>query len=56
MGRVYRMVGCHRDGDAVYLLMDQYDYLQTRAQEFEALLLHDTCTPSERCGPNSLIV
>ncbi len=40
MGRVYRMVGCHRDSDAVYLLMDQYDYLQTRTQEFETLYEH----------------
>ena len=29
MGRVYKMVGCHRDSDAVYMLMDEYDYMQT---------------------------
>jgi hypothetical protein len=28
MSRVYRMVSCHRDSDAIFLLMDQYDYLQ----------------------------
>ena len=40
MGRVYRMVSCHRDSDAVYMLMDQYDYLQISTQEFEALYQH----------------
>lgn len=40
MGRVYKMVGCHRDSDAVYLLMDEYDYLQTPTKEFEALFRH----------------
>jgi hypothetical protein len=40
MSRVYRMASCHRDSDAVQLLMDQYDYLQTRTQEFEALYEH----------------
>lgn len=47
MGRVYRMVSCHRDSDAVYLLMDQYDYLQTRTSEFEALYVH-----VEQWGPS----
>jgi len=40
MGRVYRMVGCHRDSDAVNMLMDEYDYLQTHTHEFEALFKH----------------
>ena len=40
MGSVYRMVSCHRDGDAIYLLMNEYDYLQTPTQEFEALYKH----------------
>ena len=40
MGRVYRMVGCHRDSDAVCMLMEAYDYLQTRTQEFEKLYQH----------------
>ena len=40
MGRVYRMVGCHRDSDAVCMLMGEYDYLQTTTQEFEALYKH----------------
>lgn len=40
MGRVYRMVGCHRDSDAVCMLMEQYDYLQTRMPELEKLYRH----------------
>ncbi len=40
MGRVYKMVGCHRDSDAVHMLMDEYDYLQTRTPEFEVLYKH----------------
>jgi hypothetical protein len=40
MGSVYRMVGCHRDSDAIYLLMNEYDHLQTPTQEFEALYEH----------------
>ena len=51
MGRVYRMVSCHRDSDAVYLLMDQYDYLQTRRQEFEALYEH-----VEQWGPSRTLL
>ncbi len=51
MGRVYRMVGCHRDSDAVCLLMDQYDYLQTRTQEFEALYQH-----AEQWGPSRTLL
>ena len=51
MGRVYRMVSCHRDSDAVYLLMDQYDYLQTRTQEFEALYKH-----VEQWGPSRTLL
>jgi len=40
MGRVYRMVSCHRDSDAIQMLIDEFDYLQTRTQEFEALYKH----------------
>ncbi|MDH3221398.1 MAG: hypothetical protein OEO19_17850 [Gammaproteobacteria bacterium] len=51
MGRVYRMVGCHRDSDAIYMLMDRYDYLQTRAQELEALYRH-----VEQWGPSRTLL
>jgi hypothetical protein len=51
MGRVYRMVGCHRDSDAIYLLMDQFDYLQTRVQEFETLYKH-----VEQWGPSRTLL
>ncbi|MCP4283578.1 MAG: hypothetical protein GY792_03875 [Gammaproteobacteria bacterium] len=51
MGRVYRMVGCHRDSDAVYMLMDQYDYLQTRTDEFETLYQH-----VEQWGPSRTLL
>ena len=51
MGRVYRMVGVHRDSDAIYLLMDQYDYLQTRTQELEALYQH-----VEQWGPSRTLL
>jgi len=51
MGRVYRMVGCHRDSDAVYMLMDEYDYLQTQTQEFEALYQH-----VEQWGPSRTLL
>jgi hypothetical protein len=51
MGRVYRMVGCHRNSDAIYLLMDQYDYLQTQTQEFEALYEH-----VEQWGPSRTLL
>lgn len=40
MRSVYRMVSSHRNGDAIYLLVDAYDYLQTRTQEFERLFEH----------------
>ena len=40
MARVYKMVSVHRDSDAIWLLMNEYDYLQTRTQEFEALYRH----------------
>ena len=51
MGRVYKMVGVHRDSDAVNLLMDEYDYLQTRTQEFEALYKH-----VEQWGPSRTLL
>jgi len=51
MGRVYRMVGCHRDSDAIYMLMDQYDYLQIQTQEFEALYKH-----VEQWGPSRTLL
>ena len=51
MGRVYRMVGVHRDSDAVYLLMDEYDYLQTSLAEFEALYKH-----VEQWGPSRTLL
>jgi hypothetical protein len=37
MRSVYRMVSCHRNGDAIFLLMDAYDYLQTPTHEIEKL-------------------
>lgn len=40
MARVYKMVSVHRDSDATCLLMNEYDYLQTRVQEFEVLYRH----------------
>ncbi|MDH3762958.1 MAG: hypothetical protein OEU50_18425 [Gammaproteobacteria bacterium] len=51
MGRVYKMVGVHRDSDAVYLLMDEYDYLQTSIAEFEALYKH-----VEQWGPSRTLL
>lgn len=51
MGRVYRMVGCHRDSDAIYMLMDEYDYLQTPMNEFEALFKH-----VEQWGPSRTLL
>jgi hypothetical protein len=51
MGRVYKMVGVHRDSDAVYLLMDEYDYLQTSLAEFEALYKH-----VEQWGPSRTLL
>lgn len=51
MGRVYRMVSCHRDSDAVYMLMSEYDYLQTPTQEFETLYKH-----VEQWGPSRTLL
>jgi hypothetical protein len=51
MGRIYRMVGCHRDSDAVNMLIDEYDYLQTETQEFEALYQH-----VEQWGPSRTLL
>jgi len=51
MGRVYKMVGCHRDSDAVFLLMDEFDYLQTGTHEFEALFKH-----IEQWGPSRTLL
>jgi len=51
MSRVYRMVSCHRDSDAIYLLMDQYDYLQIRTQDFETLYQH-----VEQWGPSRTLL
>jgi hypothetical protein len=51
MSRVYRMVSCHRDSDAIFLLMDQYDYLQTRIQELETLYQH-----VEQWGPSRTLL
>ena len=51
MGRVYKMVGCHRDSNAVFLLMDEFDYLQTRTHEFEALFKH-----VEQWGPSRTLL
>ncbi len=42
MGRVYKLVGCHRDSDAVHMLLDEYDYLKTPIPELEALHAHVT--------------
>ena len=51
MGRVYKMVGCHRDSDAIYLLIDEYDYLQTPTRELEALFKH-----VEQWGPSRTLL
>ena len=51
MRSVYRMVSCHRNGDAIYLLMDAYDYLQTRTQEFEKLFRY-----VEEWGPSRTLL
>lgn len=51
MGRVYRNVGCHRDSEAVYQLMEEYDYLQTPLSEFEALYRH-----VEQWGPSRTLL
>ena len=51
MGRVYRMVSCHRDSDAVYMMLDQYDYLKTSTQEFETLYKH-----VEQWGPSRTLL
>ena len=51
MRSVYKMVSCHRNGDAVYLLMDAYDYLQTRTQDFEKLFKH-----VEQWGPSRTLL
>lgn len=51
MGRVYRMVSCHRDSDAIHMLMDEFDYLQTWTREFEALYRH-----VEQWGPSRTLL
>jgi hypothetical protein len=51
MRSVYKMVSCHRNGDAVYLLTDAYDYLQTRTQDFEKLFEH-----VEQWGPSRTLL
>lgn len=51
MGRVYRMVSCHRDSDAVYMLMGQYDYQKTSTQKIEALYQH-----VEQWGPSRTLL
>jgi hypothetical protein len=45
------MVSCHRDSDAVYLLMDAYDYLQTPTPELEKLFRH-----VEQWGPSRTLL
>lgn len=40
MGRVYKNVGCHRNSEAVQMLLDEYDYLQTPIPELESLYRH----------------
>ena len=51
MGQVYKMVTTHRDSDAVYLLLDKYDYEQTQTPEFEALFDH-----IEKWGPSRTLL
>ena len=51
MRGVYKMVSCHRDSDAVCLLMDAYDYLQTPTAEFEKLFAH-----VEQWGPSRTLL
>lgn len=40
MARIYRMVTTHRDGEAVYQLMQQYDYFHTDTAQYEDLFKH----------------
>lgn len=51
MGSVYRLVACHRDSDAIFLLMNEFDYLQTPMQEFEALYQR-----AEQWGPSKTLL
>ena len=51
MGRVYRNVGCHRDSEAVCMLMEEYDYLQTPMSELESLYQH-----VEQWGPSRTLL
>jgi hypothetical protein len=40
MAKIYRMVTTHRDGEAVYTLMQQYDYFHTEVAQYEELFRH----------------
>ena len=51
MRSVYKMVSCHRSSDAIFLLMDAYDYLQTTTHEFEQLYKH-----VEEWGPSRALL
>lgn len=51
MRSMYRMVSCHRDSDAIYLLMEGHDYLQTSTHEFEKLFKH-----VEEWGPSRTLL
>lgn len=51
MAGVYRMVSCNRNGDAVWLLMNRYDYLQTRTPDLETLYRH-----VEQWGPSRTLL
>ncbi len=51
MGRVYKYVSCHRDSDAISMLMNEYDYLQTYTHEFETLYRH-----VEQWGPSRTLL
>ncbi len=51
MSRVYRNVSCHRNSEAVHMLLEEYDYLQTPLGEIEDLYRH-----VEQWGPSRTLL
>ena len=51
MGRVYKNVSCHRNSEAICMLMEEYDYLQTPLAELESLFRH-----VEQWGPSRTLL
>ena len=51
MRDTYRMVSCHRNSDAIFLLMNAYDYEQTHTRDFEKLF-----TQVEQWGPSRTLL